>query len=267
MAEPRISALIIARDAAHDLPGCLDSLTWTDERIVVVDPASSDATEALARRLADQTVVRPFDTFAAQRNAGLARAQGRWVLAVDADERVTPELAQEIQTTIAQSPPEIAGYRIPIRSILFGRPFVASGTQLDRPLRLFLRDRGRWVGRVHETVELNGAVGQLRHVIDHRTHETLSVFLSKLDRYTTLEAAELASRGRRPRPFDLTLRPLGTFFRLYLARAGFRDGVEGFLFCSLSAVSTLVRYAKLRELDRTRPAPAKTLSLWAGVRS
>ena len=266
MAEPRVSAVILARNEARELPGCLDALAWADERIVVVDPASTDATEAVARRLADRTIVRRFDTFAAQRNAGREAAQGRWILAVDADERVSPELADEIRTVVDLDRAPCAGYRIPIRSVLFGRRFVASGTQLDRPLRLFLRERGRWVGDVHETVQLDGSVGQLQNVIQHRTHETLSIFLAKLDHYTTLEAAELAGQGRQPRPFDLTLRPLATFLRLYVARGGFRDGVEGFLFCALSGVSTLVRYGKLRELSRAKRSPARTRWDWAGAR-
>lgn len=260
MPEPLLSAVVIARDEAHELAGCLDALAWADERVVVVDAASTDATEAIARAKADRVIVRPFDTFAAQRNAGRAAAIGRWVLAVDADERVTPELAAEIRAVIESPEPGYSGYRVSIRSVLFGRPFVASGTQLDRPLRLFLRERGRWVGAVHETVALDGRIGQLRGVILHHTHESLSVFLSKLDRYTTLEAAELAARGRRPRWFDLTLRPVATFLRLYVARGGFRDGTEGFLFCAMSGVSTLVRNAKLRELTRSRhqAVPART---------
>ncbi len=260
---PNISAVIIARDEAANLGACLDSLAWVDETIVVVDAASTDATESIARARADRVVVRPFDGFAAQRNAGRAVAQGNWLLAIDADERVTEELATEIRAMIRQSDHNTAGYRIAIRSVIFGRPFVASGTQLDWPLRLFRREQGEWTGDVHETVALNGPIGRLQHVIDHRTHETLSVFLAKLDRYTTLEARQLHDQGRQPRLFDLTLRPLWTFLRIYLARGGFRDGVEGFLFSALSGVSVLIRNAKLRERMKAKRTnkPATTRCL------
>jgi glycosyltransferase involved in cell wall biosynthesis len=255
VAEPRLSAVVIARDEEAHLPDCLAALAFADEVIVVVDEASRDATEAIARASADRVVVRPFDSFAAQRNAGRAAASGRWILAIDADERVTAELAAEIRATV-EGPAPHSGYRVPIRSVIFGRPFVGSGTQLDRPVRLFLRERGRWSGEVHETVALDGPIGDLRSLLLHRTHETLSVYLGKLDRYTTLEARALAARGRRPRLFDLTLRPLAAFLKLYFGRGGVWDGVEGFLFCALSGVSVLVRNAKLRELTRRAVVPA-----------
>jgi glycosyltransferase involved in cell wall biosynthesis len=243
-----VSAIVIARDEEHNLAGCLESLHWADERIVVVDEASRDSTESIARRGADVVLLHAFDSFAAQRNRALDAASCRWVLALDADERTTPDLAREIRRAMSSPVPGIAGYRIPIRSRILGRRFRASGTQLDRPLRLFQREMGRWQGDVHETVDLKGGIGELQHHIDHRTLETMSVFLKKIEFYTTLEARRWNEMGRRPRAFDLTLRPLATFLRLYLARGGFRDGPEGFLFCALSAASVAARNWKLREL-------------------
>lgn len=250
MHSPRISALIVARDEAANLPGCLDSLAWVDEIVVVVDARSTDATEAIARARADRVSVREFDTFSNQRNAALALARGDWVLAIDADERVTPELAREIRARLNARDPDTSGFRLPIRSVVFGRPFRFSGTQCDRPLRLFRGESGHWAGTVHETVALLGGVETCSGHLTHRTHETLHEFLKKLNHYTDLEARGLWLSGKLPRPFDLTLRPLWTFARLYIARQGFRDGVEGFLFCALSAVSVAVRNWKLREFCR-----------------
>lgn len=250
---PTLSALVLARDEAANLPGCLDALAWADERIVVVDPASVDDTEAIARRLAEIVIVRPFDGFAAQRNAGLDSAAGDWIFAVDADERATPELAVEIRASIA-GPDAPDGFRVPIRSAILGRPFAHSGTQCDLPLRLFRRDRGRWVGRVHETVALDGDAGTLRSALRHETIPDIQTFLRKLDRYTSLEAAQMIDAGRPPRPSDLALRPAWTFLKLYLAKQGFRDGPEGFVFCALSGVSVGVRHWKHRELARSRRA-------------
>jgi glycosyltransferase involved in cell wall biosynthesis len=245
---PRISALIVAKDEAENLPGCLESLAWADETIVVVDAASSDRTEALARRLASRVLVRTFDDFAGQRNAALALAEGDWVFAVDADERATPALASEIRRTLADRSSTHAGYRIPIRSVVLGRSFGHSGTQHDRPLRLFRRDLGRWVGTVHETVDLEGTVGEMLGHLTHRTIPDMKTFLRKIDHYTTLEAIQLHGQGRAFRTIDLTIRPTWTFAKLYLGKQGFRDGLEGLAFCAMSGLSVAVRHWKLREL-------------------
>jgi glycosyltransferase involved in cell wall biosynthesis len=248
MPEPRISVLIVARDEAHNLADCLAAAAWADERVVVVDASSRDATEEVARRLAEVVAVRVFDDFAGQRNTALSLASGDWVLSVDADERVTPALAAEIRRITADLGAPFRGYRIPIRSEILGRRFGFSGTQHDRPLRLFRRDSGRWVGPVHEIVDLRGAVGLLENGLRHRTIPTMRIFLEKINAYTTLEAAGLAAARRTYRATDLAIRPFWTFFKLYVLKQGFRDGVEGFMFCLLSGVSAAVRAWKHREL-------------------
>ncbi len=197
MAEPRVSVLVVAKDEAHNLADCLATARWADEWVVVVDAASRDATLAIARREADVFGVRAFDNFASQRNAALALATGDWVLSVDADERITPELAAEIRRVIADGDAPHRGYRVPIRSEILGRRFAFSGTQHDHPLRLFRRDSGRWVGMVHETVELQGSAAAVRGELRHRTIPTMSAFLDKINRYTTLEAEGLAGAPAR----------------------------------------------------------------------
>jgi glycosyltransferase involved in cell wall biosynthesis len=249
MPEPKISALIVARDEARNLPGCLESVRFADERVVVVDAASTDDTLAVARRSAEIVMVRPFDDFASQRNAGLAAASGDWVLSIDADERVAPSLAVEIQSVLNDPALEHSGYRIPIQSAILGRPFGYSGTQHDLPMRLFRRSRGSWTGQVHETVRLDGSIGRMHHPLEHHTIPDVRVFLRKIDQYTTLEAHDLYQSGDRYRTRDLTLRPFWLFLKLYLYKQGFRDGLEGLMFCALSGVSTAVRTWKLRELD------------------
>jgi glycosyltransferase involved in cell wall biosynthesis len=250
MPEPRISALILAKDEAHNLPGCLASVRWADEVVVVVDDASRDRTEDIARRGADRVAVRPFDDFAAQRNAALGLATGDWVLAVDADERVTPDLAAEIRRVIGPGSSPASGFRVPIRSVILGRHFSHSGTQHDRPLRLFRRDAGRWTGAVHETVDLAGEAGQLTHHLTHSTIPDMQTFLHKINHYTTLEAENFRRQGRETRAVDLAVRPAWTFLKLYLGKQGFRDGLEGFTFCALSGLSVAVRHWKHRELTR-----------------
>lgn len=248
MPDPTISALILARDEAHNLPDCLAALGWADERIVVVDSASRDASESIARSLADRVIVRDFDDFASQRNAGLAAATGDWVFAVDADERASAALDREVRSVIRDT--THAGFRVPIRSEVLGRAFRFSGTQHDLPLRLFRSDRGRWTGKVHETVDLIGTIGDLRNALGHRTLPDMKTFLFKIDAYTSLEAKKLVDAGVPPRAIDLAVRPAWTFAKLYLGKQGFRDGMEGLMFCALSGMSVAVRSWKHRELAK-----------------
>jgi glycosyltransferase involved in cell wall biosynthesis len=248
MPEPRLSVLIVAKDEAHNLSDCLASASWAFERIVVVDPASRDATLEMARQQAELVAVRPFDDFASQRNFALSLASGDWVLSVDADERVTPPLAAEIKRMMTEPENYKDGFRVPIRSVILGRPFRFSGTQHDNPLRLFRRGSGHWIGLVHETIRLNGSIGTLQHALGHHSLPSMQVFLQKLDHYTTLEAMGLAGSERHFQMSDLALRPIWTFLKLYVFKQGFRDGAEGFMFCALSGVSTAVRAWKHREL-------------------
>ncbi len=252
--EPRLSVLVVAKNEAHNLADCLASTRWADERVVVVDPASRDRTLEVAEREADVVAVRTFDDFASQRNRALALASGDWVLSIDADERVTPALAAEIRRVIALPANPFLGFRVPIRSVILGRPFAFSGTQYDLPVLLFRRDAGYWTGLVHETVELRGPAGTLQNFLRHHTLPNVHVFLSKDNDYTTLEARGMAASARWYRASDLTLRPFWTFVKLYVVKQGFRDGVEGFMFCALSGVSAAVRAWKLRELTMARRA-------------
>ena len=254
MADPRVSVLILAKNEAENLPDCLATVTWANEVIVVVDRASRDQTRAIAYRGADLVAVRTFDDFASQRNAALAMASGDWVFAIDADERATPELAAEVRRVTTDPRTPHNGYRVPIRSVILGRPFRFSGTQHDWPLRLFRRGSGRWVGTVHETVDLDGTHGRLAHALQHRTIPDMRTFLRKINDYTTLEAIKLDREGRPPRAADLAVRPAWTFLKLYVAKQGFRDGLEGLAFCALSGVSVAVRSWKHRELTRVRRA-------------
>ena len=191
MPEPRLSVLIVAKNEAHNLADCLQAASWADERVVVVDAASRDATAEIAVSMADVVIVRAFDDFASQRNCALEAASGDWVFSIDADERATPALAEEVRRVISDAGDAYRGFRVPIRSVILGRPFAYSGTQHDLPLRLFRRDCGRWVGLVHETVELDGTCGTLRNALRHHTLPSVEVFLGKLDHYTTLEARRL----------------------------------------------------------------------------
>jgi glycosyltransferase involved in cell wall biosynthesis len=244
----RLAVLIVAKDEADNLDECLATVAWADEMIVVVDQASRDATLQIARRRAGTVIARPFDDFASQRNAGLDLATTDWVLSIDADERVTPELKAEILGILGDPAPRVGAYRIPIRSRILGRRFAYSGTQHDLPTRLFRRTAARWTGLVHETLTFAGETGTLRGELTHRTIPDMRIFINKINHYTSLEARSLVCLGRRYRTRDLLCRPVWTFLKLYLGKQGFRDGLEGLIFCAMSGVSAGVRAWKHREL-------------------
>ena len=254
MPEPRLAVLVVARNEEKNLVGCLDPPSSpTSGSSWWMPPARTPRWRSPG---VWPTWSRSVHSTISQTSAmpRLALASADWVLSIDADERVTPELAAEIRMRLADASNTCVGFRVPIRSEILGRHFGFSGTQHDLPLRLFRRDRGRWAGLVHETVAIVGPVGRMEQFLEHRTMPNIRVFLGKIDHYTTLEACDLDRSGRRFRTSDVALRPIWTFFKLYLGKQGFRDGLEGLMFCALSAVSVAVRSWKLRELCLARRA-------------
>lgn len=251
--EPRLSVTLIARDEEDRLPGALASVAFADERIVVVDAASTDRTEEIARQAGARVLVRPFDGFGRQKNAAAALATNRWILSIDADEIVSPKLALEIRTSLAAaksepSPP--AAYRIPIRLEFLGRELLFGRDTVVRPARLYDRMRARFSDDpVHEKILATGPVESLEESVLHRSYRDLAHYLEKLDRYTTLAAEAKWAAGKGAGGF-LPVRVLWEFFDRAFLRLGFLDGSAGLTFAALSSANTLLKYLKLRELER-----------------
>ena len=244
---PTITAAVITLNEERNLAGLLPALDWADQ-IVVVDGGSRDSTVAIARRHGCRVASRRFDTFARQRNRALRLATGDWVFSIDADERPTPRLVAEIRSRIAQSATE--AFRVPIRSRIFGRHLRRSGTQDDCPVRLFRRHAARWVGDVHEVLEVSGRVGRLHHWLVHETTPDLETFLVKMHRYARLEANCRAAAGRRPTWRDTWIAPPGEIFRRLIYKQGLLDGPAGWAFCFLSGLSEWVLAREYRRLAR-----------------
>ena len=244
---PRLSALVLSKNVEEKLPDCLASLACVDE-IVVVDDESSDATRAIAERAGARVLVRRLEGFAEQRNAGLLLCSGEWVLVVDADERVTPALRAEIAKAIAE-PGERVGFRLPRRNHLMGRWMRGCGWYPDYVVRLFRRVGARYVGNVHERPLLAGPLGRLRSPLLHFTYDSLEEYAAKMDRYSTMAAAERWAAGRRAHLLDLLLRPPLVFVKLYLLRLGVLDGESGLVVSVMSAHYAFQKVAKLRALD------------------
>jgi Glycosyl transferase family 2 len=255
---PKLSVTVITRDEAANLAAALDSVTWADE-IVVVDSESTDATVAIARRYTDRIVVRPWPGYVAQKNHATSVAAHDWILSIDADERVSPELARDIRALMAQEP-TAAGYRLPRVTFHLGRWIRTTDWYPDYQLRLYDRRRGRWTGnRVHESVQVDGPVVDLASELQHLAYRDLSHHVQTMDRYSTLAAAEMRERGRTTGWADLALHPPAAFLRNYVLRGGFRDGVPGLIISLLNAAYVAVKFAKLWELcshsTLTPPAP------------
>jgi glycosyltransferase involved in cell wall biosynthesis len=241
-----LSLLVPTLNEAGNLSGCLASARFAHE-IVVVDSGSTDATREIAEAAGARFLVHPFEGHAAQKNWGLDQLANDWVLILDADERVSPELADEIRGILEA--PDHRGYWIYRRNTFLGREIRGCGWQRDRVLRLFDRRSGRYEEkRVHEEVRLAGEAGRLRGRLVHHSCRDLASWLLKVERYAQLGAEEALRRGRRPRFGDLWMRPGARFAKQWLLQSGWRDGTEGLLLCVTSAYSVFLKYAKLRQL-------------------
>jgi len=219
-------AVILTRDEAHNIEPCIMSLrTWVDG-VVVWDGGSVDDTVVRAQRAGALVVVRPFDNFAAQRQAALDTIDAEWILFVDADERATPGLAREVRAVIGGL---AVGYWIPRRNWIVGHALRGGGFAPDYQLRLLKRGNAAYVAEraVHEIVTLAGAEGYVSAPLVHYNYLTWEQFHRKQRVYAAYEARILAGRGIRPRPHNFVLQPLREFRRRFFTLGGWRDGQFG----------------------------------------
>jgi glycosyltransferase involved in cell wall biosynthesis len=270
-AEPRLSVVVITRNEAHNLADCLASVAFADE-IVVLDSGSTDATLAIAERAGARAVQGGADWpgFGAQKNRALALARGRFVLSIDADERVSAPLRAEIERLLASaaarpSENDAVAWRMPRLSSFCGRFMRHGGWHPDPVLRLFRRGFARFSDdAVHETLLLlppwnarAAATGTLRAPLIHFSYDRLDQVLDKLNRYSSGRAADLAARGRRGGLWRALAHGGWTFVRLYLLRLGMLDGSHGFVAALYQAETTYYRYLKLdARFDRRPDIPA-----------
>jgi len=238
----RHSAIIITKNEAANIAECLKGLAFCDERIVV-DSGSTDGTLLLARENGARVSAHSWKGFGAQKSYALSLAQGEWVLSIDADERVTPELAQAIKAAVAAGAAD--GYEIPRRSSFCGRMMRHSGWFPDRVLRLFRREKGRFSDDpVHERVIVDGKVARLKEPLMHYPVARLEDAIRRMDSYSTLGGERIAASDRKVWFFSGITHGAFTFFRIYVLRLGFLDGAEGFLLAVANAEGTYYRYMK-----------------------
>jgi glycosyltransferase involved in cell wall biosynthesis len=243
-----LSVTVITKNEAAHIAAALESVAWAHE-IVVVDSESTDDTVAIARRFTDRVVVRPWPGYAAQKNHAASLARHDWVLSLDADERVTPELATEIRSTLSGTRAPKA-YRIPRVTWHLGRWIRTTDWYPDHQVRLYDRRAARWTGQyIHESLSVDGEVGVLAGELQHYPYRDIADHLETIGRYTTLAAQQMRASGRRSGLLQLAAHPPLAFLRNYMARGGFRDGAPGFIVSALNAYYVFVKFAKLRELE------------------
>jgi glycosyltransferase involved in cell wall biosynthesis len=243
----KVTVTVITRNEASNIAAALESVRWADE-IVVVDSESSDDTVAIARQFTDRVFIRPFPGYVAQKNFAAQQASHDWILSLDADERVSPELKSEIQRVLAIEPGP-AGYRIPRVTFHFGKWIRSTDWYPDYQLRLYDRRRAEFAGRlVHESVRAQGPVGDLRGELQHYAYRDIAHHLQVMDRYTTLAAQQMYEDGRRATWVDVLITPRLTFFRNYVLRGGFRDGMAGLVISAMNSYYVGLKFAKLWEL-------------------
>ena len=247
---PKLSVTIITKDESAHVGGAIESVAWADE-IVVVDSESSDDTAAIARRYTDRVIVRPWPGYIAQKNYAAAIASHDWILSLDADERVTPVLAEEMKVRLAGTP-DHAAYRMPRVTWHLGRWIRTTDWYPDDQLRLYDRRTAEWTGRyVHEAVTVRGTVGQLHGELQHVAFRDIADHLETIDRYSTYAAQQMHESGRHAHVLQLAVHPPLAFLRNYILRRGILDGAVGFVISVMNSYYVFLKFAKLWELQRS----------------
>ncbi len=265
--QPLLSVALITHNEEKNLGRTLASVRWADE-IIVVDSGSTDDTVKIARSFGATVIERSWPGFAAQKNFALGQCTGTWVLSLDADEELSPELQRQIRTLLA-SQPVVDAFRLKRRNLFLGRWIKRGGFYPDAKLRLFRRTAANFGNQpafedrpVHETIHFDGASQTLDYDLIHHAYPCLSDYLEHMERYSNLGAGLLVKKGRLSRALPVfaarvLLFPVLTFLWNYIFRFGFLDGREGLLLHSYHAVYSSWKYAKAWEMGRnTMPMPA-----------
>lgn len=249
-AEPgKVTVIVLTKNEEHNIRDCLDSARWADE-IIVCDSFSNDRTPEIALEYTRNVVQHEYVHYAAQQNWIIPQAATEWVMILDADERIPPELRTAAQEAVKKGD-QYDGFRVARMTYFLGKLIRHCGWSRDYTLRLFKRDKGRYMDQeVHADCVVDGRVGQIDEYYVHYTDRDLRNYFEKLDRYSSLSAADMFRRGKQARWWHLLFKPPAKFIKMYFLKRGFLDGFHGFLLCGLSAVVIFSRYAKLWEMNR-----------------
>ena len=244
-----LSAIVLTCNEALNIAECVDNLSFANE-ILVVDSESSDGTPEIAKAHGARVVTHPFSDFAAQRNFAMSQAIGDWCFFIDADERVTPKLAEEIRTvskgSVGLSPPAerpaLCVYSIPFQTFFFGKRLRFGDARLEFHIRLFPKRHVQWDQPVHEKIVTDLPCRKLKNSIWHYTTRDFAHYMAKVERYVPRELAVMKQKGIKPSLLRAVVVPPAKFFQLYFCKLGIFDGIAGFQYAILSAYYAFEKY-------------------------
>jgi glycosyltransferase involved in cell wall biosynthesis len=241
-----VTAVIAAHNESANIEACIASVEWVREVIVVENDSLDDTIDRA--RSAGATVISPgFTAIGAARNHAIARAKTGWIFVLDADERCTPELAEEIGHVVSE-PGDASAYRVPRRNFFLGKEIRHGGWGSDKPIRLFKRELRYNTNLVHEHVDVTaGAIGEVRSKLLHYTYISLSQYFEKFDRYSRWWAEQNFAKGRRGAAAAVLFKPPVRFISMYFFKGGFLDGAYGLVLACLASASVMAKYARLWE--------------------
>ena len=242
---PILTVIIPTYNEEGYIEDALKSVAFADE-IILIDSFSEDATVLLATPLVSKVISREFDNFSNQKNEALKQAKGQWVLFLDADERVSKSLEKEIIDTIENS--VHSGYKINFPHFYMNR-FLYNHS--DDVLRLVKREGAYFMGEVHEKLQCQGSVGKLKNKMLHYTYKDLHSYLTKKERYAWFQAKQQYAKGKRATWMHLWFKPMFRFFKSYIIKGGYRDGIPGLTVAGVNAYGVFQRYVKLRLLYKS----------------
>ena len=246
----KLSGVLISWNEEAKIGAALQSLKEVCDEIVVVDSFSRDRTEEICRAFTDRFYQRKWEGYVKQKQAAVDLARNDWILSLDADEKLSPELSTEISCWKQEDSSEAVGFRIPRLTYFLGRFIYHTTWHPDYQIRLFRRSKRSWEGgRLHESFHPDGPVLKLKNPILHFTYASVSEYLVQLERFSTLAAADYHERGRQAGIARILFYPPLVFLKNYLVKKGFLDGIPGVAVSFLSAASTFFNYLKLWELQ------------------
>lgn len=249
-----LAAVVLTYNEAQYIEDCLRTLAWADRRVIFdggPETGSTDGTVELARQAGAEVLEGRFQNYAQQRNAAIAQVEAEWIFFVDADERVPPLLAEEVQQVVRERP-EI-GWSVPRHNIIFGRLTLGGGWYPDYQFRLFRRGHAHWERPVHEVAVVDGPQGRLQHPLIHLNYADVAEFHRRQQRYNQLDARILLEQGVRPRPYTPYVQALRHFWWRFITLRGTRDGLHGLRLSLLMAYYEARKYQELARLRRHSP--------------
>lgn len=249
----KLTAIIPTRNEILNIEEVIASVSFADE-VLVIDSFSTDGTYEKSCELADRTLQREFDYYANQKNWAIPQAKHEWILLVDADERVTPELKKEIRHVL-KNPTKggVVAYWIGRKNYFMGKAIRHSGWKNDRVIRLFQKSKCRYEDQfVHEEIIADGNISSLQHKLLHNTYTTLDEYIEKINHYASLQAQDYDQTTGRLTPFHFSVKPFWKFFKHYIIQGGFRDGLVGLIISYIQGYTVFMRYTKLWLLRRRK---------------